>query len=125
MVRELYRPVGLFELRLIEVTKYHAFPPRLPSQPIFYPVLNIDYAMQIAREWNTKDPQSGYMGAVMLFRIPTNYLERYEVQTVGAAVHQELWIPAEDLDAFNEQIIGIIEIAAVFYGEQFQGVREW
>ena len=36
----LYRPVGLFEYRLIENTDFQAFPPRLYWQPIFYPVLN-------------------------------------------------------------------------------------
>lgn len=29
-----------------------AFPPRLSSQPFFYPVANFDYAAQIARDWN-------------------------------------------------------------------------
>lgn len=44
----LYRPVGLFELRLIQASDFTGFPPRLPEQPIFYPVLNRDYAEQIA-----------------------------------------------------------------------------
>ena len=50
----LYRPVGLHELKLIAEAEYKAFPPRLPEQPIFYPVLNFEYAEQIARDWNTK-----------------------------------------------------------------------
>lgn len=62
MKRELFRPVGLYELRLIEASGYSAFPPRLEMQPIFYPVLNVDYVIQIARDWNTTDIQSGYMG---------------------------------------------------------------
>ena len=33
----LYRPVGEQELALIRESKYTAFPPRLPEQPIFYP----------------------------------------------------------------------------------------
>ena len=49
-----YRPVLLHELRLIFENGLTAFPPRLPEQPIFYPVLNIDYARQIALDWNTK-----------------------------------------------------------------------
>ena len=40
----LYRPVGLNELALIYDSNMLKFPPRLPEQPIFYPVLNQDYA---------------------------------------------------------------------------------
>ena len=39
----LYRPVGQRELNLIAASGYRAFPPRLPEQPIFYPVLNEEY----------------------------------------------------------------------------------
>ena len=56
----LYRPVGESELILIAESKYTAFPPRLPEQPIFYPVLNEQYAAEIAKRWNTKDKNSGY-----------------------------------------------------------------
>jgi hypothetical protein len=50
----LYRPVGLAELKLVKASGYREFPPRLPEQPIFYPVLTEAYATQIARDWNTK-----------------------------------------------------------------------
>ena len=50
----LYRPVGEQELALIRESGYTAFPPRLPEQPIFYPVLNEQYAVEIASKWNTK-----------------------------------------------------------------------
>ena len=50
----LYRPVGPEELELIKQADWSAFPPRLPEQPIFYPVLNEEYATQIARAWNVK-----------------------------------------------------------------------
>ena len=46
---------------------YREFPPRLPEQPFFYPVLNEDYATQIARDWNTKDERSGFAGYVLRF----------------------------------------------------------
>ena len=52
----LYRPVGLAELRLLAENAWQAFPPRLPDQPIFYPVLNFSYAEEIARDWNAKTP---------------------------------------------------------------------
>jgi len=50
----LWRPVGEHELRLIAQSDWQAFPPRLPDQPVFYPVLNRPYAEEIAREWNAK-----------------------------------------------------------------------
>ena len=55
----LYRPVGEQELLLIAQSDYTAFPPRLPEQPIFYPVLNRRYATELAQRWTTRDPQSG------------------------------------------------------------------
>lgn len=124
-VRQLYRPVGLFELRLIDESDYRAFPPRLLHQPIFYPVLNVQYAEQIARDWNTKDAASGYMGAVTAFDLPSHYLTQFEPQTVGAAMHEELWIPAEQMAEFNAQIVGNIRILVAFYGEQFSGEKLW
>lgn len=115
----LYRPVGQHELNLIAQSDYRAFPPRLPEQPIFYPVLNEDYAIQIARDWNTKynNPKVGY---VTRFYVDAQYLAQYDVKTVGAAVHQEYWIPAEELAKFNEHIIGKIEVIAEFHGEDSQ-----
>ena len=44
----LYRPIGEAERVLIEKSGYTKFPPRLPEQPIFYPVLNEQYAEEIA-----------------------------------------------------------------------------
>ena len=111
MTTTLYRPVGPQELALIEASGWRAFPPRLPEQPIFYPVLNEAYAIQIARDWNVPASGSGY---VTRFAVRTDFLARYEIQTVGAAMHQELWIPAEDLTALNETIIGLIEVTAEF-----------
>ena len=48
----LYRPVGTAELELITESGFTRFPPRLPEQPIFYPVLNERYAREIAERWN-------------------------------------------------------------------------
>jgi hypothetical protein len=110
----LFRPVGQKELELIHESGYRAFPPRLASQPIFYPVLNESYATQIARDWNTKDPASGYQGYVTRFQVCADFLNRYPVQTVGNSNHQEYWIPAEDLTEFNQNIVGTIEVIAQF-----------
>lgn len=108
----LFRPLGPQELQLIADSGYRTFPPRLPEQPIFYPVLNEDYAVQIARDWNVK--ASG-RGCVTRFQVRREFLDRYEVQTVGGAVHQEYWIPAEDLSEFNRNIVGLIEVIAEFH----------
>jgi hypothetical protein len=91
-------------------------PPRLPEQPIFYPVLNEEYATQIARDWNAASAATGYRGYVTRFEVRAGFLARYDVHTVGASWHREYWIPAEDLEAFNAAIVGPIEIVATFHG---------
>ncbi len=106
----LWRPVGALELELIKATGMRGFPPRLPDQPIFYPVLTEEYATKIARDWNA--PRGG--GYVTKFRVERAFLNRYEVQEAGGRAHLEYWIPAEDLPAFNAAIIGEIEVTARF-----------
>ncbi len=118
-IATLFRPVGAHELKLIAETGYRAFPPRLVDQPIFYPVMNFEYAEQIARDWNTK--RNSFAGFVTKFDADAAYLQQFPVQVVGGRQHQELWVPAEKLDEFNRHIIGQIEIVASFYGEQFTG----
>jgi hypothetical protein len=111
----LYRPVGQAEMEFIRACGFREFPPRLPEQPIFYPVLNVEYAAQIARDWNTKDERSGFVGYVLKFGMQSEFLRRYEIRTVGSATHQEYWIPAADLPQFNANIVGKIEIIAEFH----------
>jgi hypothetical protein len=107
----LWRPVGPQELELIRQSGMKAFPPRLPEQPIFYPVLTEDYAVKIARDWNV--PASG-SGFVTRFEVRQSFLDRYAVQDAGGRSHQEYWIPADDLDAFNAAIVGQIEVVHCF-----------
>jgi|SRR5580658_5286528 hypothetical protein len=107
----LYRPVGLAELELIRRSGWRSFPPRLPEQPIFYPVTNREYATQIARDWNVKSDGAGY---VTRFQVRVPYLSRYPVQTVGSSIHTEYWIPAGDLTEFNSNIVGLIEVVEQF-----------
>src|SRR5258708_25951252 len=104
----LYRPVDRDELNLIAAAGYREFPPRLPGQPIFYPVLNEEYATQIARDWNAKNSETG-VGIVTKFRVKTAYLSKFEIHTVGARIHQEYWIPAGELGEFNKNILGFID----------------
>lgn len=113
---ELYRPVGPKELKRIEDLGWRAFPPRLHVQPIFYPVLNEAYARQIARDWNATKAETGYRGYVTRFRVRATFARRYSIQTVGSRVHQELWVPADELEEFNANIVGLIEVVAAFQG---------
>jgi len=55
--------VGPQELDLIRAADMKAFPPRLPEQPIFYPVTTEDYAIKIARDWNVPASGVGYASA--------------------------------------------------------------
>lgn len=121
----LFRPVGLKELELIAESGWRAFPPRLEWQPIFYPVLNFAYAEQIARDWNTTDDNSSHSGFVTQFDVDDAFVSRYDVQIVGSAkVHQELWVPTEELAAFNDHLLAPIDVVAAYYGERFSGERD-
>jgi hypothetical protein len=115
----LFRPVGVKELALIAETGYRRFPPRLPEQPIFYPVLNFAYAEQIARDWNATS--GNYAGFVTRFEVDDAYASQFEVHTVGRrGLHEELWVPAEELETFNTHIVGKITVEAAYYGERFE-----
>ncbi len=108
----LYRPVGPEELTLIRESGFCRFPPRLPHQPIFYPVLTEAYATKIARDWNVKASGAGY---VTRFAVLRSFLDRYQVQTAGGPEHIEYWIPAGELGEFNENLVGQIEIISEFF----------
>ena len=112
----LWRPVGIEELRLIEASGWKRFPPRLPEQPIFYPVLNFEYAEQIARDWNARGDAEGF---VLEFDVAEPMATRYPAQIAGAAqLHRELWVPAEHLDSFNSAIEGDIRLVARYRNGQ-------
>ncbi len=113
-LHKLYRPVGQKELDLIIASGWREFPARLSHQPIFYPVENYPYAAQIARDWNTKDPNSGFVGYVTCFEMDAKFLSKYPIQKVGNEIALEYWIPAEELSEFNRQIIGLIRVLAEF-----------
>jgi hypothetical protein len=107
----LWRPVGPAELDLIRASGMREFPPRLPDQPIFYPVTTENYAIRIARDWNVRDSGAGF---VTRFEVRRDFLDRYEVQDAGGRAHREYWIPAEELEAFNRAIVGEIEVTHEF-----------
>ncbi len=105
----LWRPTGPVEWELVAESGFKRWPPRLPEQPIFYPVLNEDYATRIARDWNV--PASG-VGIVTRFDVDAVYLSQFDVHQVGGETILEYWIPAERLEEFNNHIVGdIVEVA--------------
>ena len=107
----LWRPTGPEELELVEQSDWRTWPPRLPGQPVFYPVLNQDYATRIARDWNVKASGVGY---VTRFEVEKAFLDRYEVHQAGGQTILGYWIPAGDLEEFNAHIVGQIEVVAEY-----------
>jgi hypothetical protein len=112
----LYRPVGPKELEVIQQSGFKRFPPRLPEQPIFYPVVQEEYARKIARDWNVKASGAGY---VTRFAVRADHLRNYEQREAGGPRHTEYWIPAEALETFNDNIVGRIEVIAEFLSAEW------
>jgi hypothetical protein len=98
-------------LELLRADGFRGWPPRLPEQPIFYPVMNEDYAIRIARDWNVRHHGVGY---VTRFAVESEFLARYPVQQAGGRTILELWVPAEELAEFNEHLLGPIEVVHEF-----------
>ncbi len=111
---KLYRPTGQNELNLVEASCWKAWPPRLPDQPIFYPVLSFDYAEKIARDWNSVEAPPNNIGYVTEFEIDEATAKLYQPQVAGGQEHLELWIPAEELESFNAGIVGKIKVVATY-----------
>lgn len=107
----LYRPTGPEELELVRQSGFTEWPPRLPDQPIFYPVTNEEYAVQIARDWNVKASGSGY---VTKFFVKSEFMSQFQIEKVGGSEHTEWWVPAEKLVELNQNIVGQIEVIHEF-----------
>ena len=107
------------ELRLIHEADLRGFPPRLPEQPIFYPVLRLGYAAQIVRDWNTKS--RSFAGFVTRFEVEDDYVSRFDRRIVGGCEHEELWVPAEEIEEFNGRIVGRVGVGSAYFGPRFVG----
>lgn len=105
----MFRPTGPVELELVEMSGFRRWPPRLRGQPIFYPVTNEEYAREITVKWNAPESGTGY---VTRFEVERQFVDRYEIHRVGGPDHEEWWIPAEDLDELNANIVGKIEVVS-------------
>ena len=107
----LYRPVGPEELALLQANRFLRWPPRLPDQPIFYPVTNEGYAIEIASKWNVNESGCGF---VTRFRVNKAFMDKFPIQQVGSSSHTEWWVPAERLEELNDNIVGVIEVIHEF-----------
>ncbi len=107
----LFRPTGPAEYELLKQSGFRRWPPRLPEQPIFYAVTNEEYARQVASQWNVKDSGAGY---VTRFQVQKTFMDHYPVHRVGGIEHAEWWIPAEDVEAMNDNIVGLIEVSGEY-----------
>ncbi len=103
----VYRPTGPDELELVRQSGFKRWPPRLPEQPIFYPVTNEAYAREIAEKWNARDSGTGY---VTRFEVKKSFMGRHEIHRVGDSNHCEWWIPAAELEELNDNIVGLIKV---------------
>ncbi len=103
----LYRPTGPVEIQLVKDSGYKKWPQRLSDQPIFYPVTNEAYAKEIAVKWNIQDSGVGY---VTKFEVRKDFMDSYQIHQVGGKHHAEWWVPAEDLNKLNDNIVGLIEV---------------
>lgn len=112
---KLWRPVGRNELEKIEAAGMKGFPPRMPEQPIFYPVLSFDYAEKIARDWNSTCPDHEHLGFVTEFELDDGFAESFEANEAGGSAHRELWVPAEELEALNRNLLGPIAVVAAYH----------
>lgn len=115
----LYRPVGLQELALIYDSGMQAFSTQLQQQPIFYPVLQLEYARQTASDWNVQ--HGDHAGYVTQFKVEDEYIADFEEHAVRGTPYQELWIPAEAMEEFNTHIVGPIKVLEAYFGDAFTG----
>lgn len=60
----------------MEASGWREWPPRLPGQPIFYPVLSEEYTAKIARGWNVPRCGAGYVTGFQVLRSLPARLER-------------------------------------------------
>jgi hypothetical protein len=53
---------------------------------------------------------------VTKFAVRADIANSYQRRIVGGREHEELWVPAEELAAFNAAIVGKIEMIAEYKG---------
>jgi hypothetical protein len=71
--------------------------------------------MRIARDWNVRHDGAGF---VTRFEVDAEFLRQYPVRQAGGRTILELWVPAEELDDFNDHIVGEIRLVHEFHGAE-------
>ncbi|MFF0106609.1 hypothetical protein [Streptomyces hirsutus] len=117
----LWRPTGPKEPEPLRESGRRAWPPRLPEQPIFPPVLDGDYTIRTARHWNVKHDGAGF---VARFEVESEFLARYPVRQAGGRPLLELWVPAGELDEFNAHVVGRSEVVHTFPAQALTPARD-
>jgi hypothetical protein len=68
-------------------------------------------SLQVSEQINVKE--SG-IGHVTRFQVKASHLYKYKEEIAGGVAHTEYWIPAEELELFNDNIVGVIEVIETF-----------
>ena len=113
-VATLYRPVGPGQLQCIIESGWAEFPERKTRQRYFYPMLHESFAHTVASDWNVRNLGVGY---VTRFKVKRSFLDSYPIYIVGGPEHREYRIDANEVSLLNANIVGKIEVIAV-YGEE-------
>ncbi len=104
-IATLYRAVNAEELAALQSLRWKGFPPC--AEAAFYPALNARFALDFIHS-----QEGGKKPALYLtrFQIHAGYVRSFEVQTLSGEVHDELWVPAEEWENFNRNIVGRIAV---------------
>ena len=106
----LWRPMGQQELRLVREAGGRRWPALRSHQTHFFPMLDEDFAIRAAQNWNLFGP----VRYVARFHVETGFLGRYSTRSFGGSATPMLWVAAEELDEFNAHIVGSIEVVHEF-----------
>jgi len=111
---KLYKSLSPQQLVQVENSGWRRFAADGSKQRVFYPKVYLSYAEQIARQWDAVQFERGF---VVSFKICAEVLHRYEIQTVAYEEHLEYRVPIAELEFFNQQIMGKIELVSSFCSE--------
>ncbi|RYD52190.1 MAG: ADP-ribosylation/crystallin J1 [Sphingobacteriales bacterium] len=110
-VTTLYHTVSESGLQALQTLRWRGLPPC--AEAAFYPALTRQFALETTRLWKLPEWGTGYLTR---FKISARYVRDFEVQSLSGEVYEELWVPTEELGAFNQHIVGKIEVLQVLHG---------
>mgnify|MGYP001475931833 CR=1 FL=1 len=107
----LFRPVGKAEYDLIAESGFTAYPPRLPEQPIFYPVLNEKMPEKLRRSGIGDTPTPSIRGMLRpsksMMHTSLNFLCGWLVQAIirNYGFLQKNWIILTDISLVKSRFL--------------------